>query len=456
MHMNKEITTDFTKGNIFKQLIVSSIPFMLSNSFQILYSVIDMIVVGRTIGGYGLSAISLASQVSVFMTMLCLGLTTGGQVLIAQMIGSKRISRINAIIGTLTSIVTVLSFALTVVGILFRGVILRLLDTPIECYQMADCYLFITCIGTVFSFGYNLFSAVLRGIGDFKHPVYFIIAASVTNLLLDCLFVLVLHWGVAGAAIATVIGQAVAFFWSLIFLYKNRAIFHFDFKMNSFRINPQEFQSIIKLGIPFSLQNCAINISMLFVYQLINGVGVYESAVFGIGIKIDDIISKLTQGINYAVSSMVAQNIGAGENQRVRKTVYTAWVVGGIIYLFFAAIYLNCGTFLFALFTNDTEVIKLCNVFIHAIVFSYPAMAIMRGTNGFAQGIGAAKLSMLCSFLDGFVLRIALSLLLGEVLKLGLFGYFLGFGLAAYGSIIPIVVYFFSGKWEAYFHSIIR
>ena len=382
------------------------------------------------------------------MTMFCLGVATGGQVYIAQTIGQDRKDRLNGIIGTLFSVITIMAIILTIFGILFRNPILSMLDTPVECYNMAMDYLLITCTGIIFTFGYNLLSAILRGMGDSRHPFIFILIASVANLLLDCLFIIVFGWGVAGAALATILGQAISFIVSLIFLYHRKEEFGFDFQKESFYIRKDVLKVLAGLGIPFALQNCAVNVSMLFVNKLINGIGVYAAATFGVGVKLDDIINKTTQGITFAVSSMVAQNMGAKNFERIEKIVYHAWFLSGVFYIIYVFFYLNYGRAMFGMFTSDTNVLELSSVFIAAILWNYPAMVIMRGSNGFVQGIGHAKLSLAFALFDGFVLRIALSYLLGNIFGLGLYGYFLGYGLAAYGTGVPGAIYMFMGKWK--------
>lgn len=446
--MNQSIINDFTKGNILKQMVIFSIPFMLSNAMQVLYALVDMIVVGQVVGSYGLSAVSIASQVTTFMTMFCLGVATGGQVYIAQTIGQGRKERLNAIIGTLFSVISIMAVILTIFGVLFRNPILTLLDTPKECYNMAMNYLLITCIGIVFTFGYNLLAAILRGMGDSRHPFIFILIASITNLVLDCLFIIVFHWGVVGAALATILGQALSFIVSLIFLFNRKEEFGFDFKKESFYIKKDVLKVLAGLGIPFALQNCAVNVSMLFVNRLINGIGVYASATFGVGVKLDDIINKTTQGITFAVSSMVAQNMGAKNFDRMKKIVYHAWALSSLFYFIYVIFYINFGREMFGMFTSDNHVLELSSIFISAILWNYPAMVIMRGSSGFVQGIGNARLSLLFALFDGFILRIALSYLLGNILGLGLYGYFLGYGLAAYGTSVPGAIYMFMGRWK--------
>lgn len=442
------IIHDFRSGNIPVQMLAFAAPFMLSNALQVIYSLVDMVVVGRFIGSFGLSAVSIASQVFNFMTMLALGFCTGGQVYISQLIGSANRQALGRTIGTLFSVVGLLGAAMTLLGLLLRRPVLTLLDTPPEAFAMAMDYMLVCSCGILFTYGYNLISAILRGMGDSRHPFIFILIASVVNLVLDLLFVGVFFWGVAGAALATILGQGVSFFFAIFYLRRHKEHFGFDFRAASFKIDAKACRALTRLGIPFALQSCAINISMLFINRLVNGVGVYASATFGVGLKLDDIINRVTQGMYFAVSSMVGQNIAAKEYRRTRSIVLWGIGMSGACYLIFSIIYLLCSQQMFGLFTDDAEVIRLAPVFVSAIVWSFPAMAMMRGTNGLIQGIGNAPLGLCFALLDGFVFRIALSYLLGTVFGLGLFGFFLGYGLAAYGTAIPGLIYFFSGRWE--------
>lgn len=444
------IIHDFRSGNIPLQMIAFSAPFMLSNALQVLYALVDMVVVGRFIGSFGLSAVSVASQVFTFMTMLALGFCTGGQVYISQLIGSGNRRGLGRAIGTLFSVVGLLGAAMTALGLLLRRPVLALLDTPPEAFGMAMDYMLVCSCGILFTYGYNLISAILRGMGDSRHPFIFILIASAVNLVLDLVFVGVFSWGVAGAALATILGQGVSFFFAIFYLRRHKEHFGFDFRAESFQIDGKACRALTRLGIPFALQSCAINISMLFINRLVNGVGVYASATFGVGLKLDDIINKVTQGLNFAVSAMVGQNIAAKEYRRIRGIVLWGIGMSGACYLLFSIIYLLCSQQMFGLFTGDAEVIKLAPVFVSAIVWSFPAMAMMRGTNGLIQGIGNAPLGLWFALLDGFVFRILLSYLLGTVFGLGLFGFFLGYGLAAYGTAIPGLIYFLSGRWEKY------
>jgi len=177
-------------------------------------------------------------------------------------------------------------------------------------------------------------------------------------------------------------------------------------------------------------------------------VGVFASATYGVGLKIDDFVNKITQGVTFAASSMVGQNYGAGNYKRVRKIVFSAWGISFVCYAIYVILYFARAEQMFALFTDDVNVINLARVYVSAIVWNYPAMAIMRGSNAFIQGIGNAKLSLTFAVLDGFVFRIAFSYILGIVFDFGLFGFFLGYGLATYGTALPGAIYFLSGRWS--------
>ena len=446
----KKIINDFTTGPIMKSLIVFSVPFMLSNALQVAYSLVDMIVVGQVVGSYGLSAVNVASQVFTFVTMVALGFCSGGQVYISQLIGAKHENRLNATIGTLFTFIISFSLIMSAFCLLFRNQVLHLLDTPVEAYDMALDYLLVCGSGVIFTYGYNLVSAILRGMGDSKHPFVFISIASVMNLVLDILFVKYLNMSVFGAALATILGQAFSFIASIIYLYHNKEMFHFDFKLESFKMDMPIFSNLCKLGIPFAIQSAAINISMLYVNKLVNGIGVYASATFGVGIKLDDIVNKITQGISVAVSAMVGQNFAAKKHDRVVKTAINAWIFGAGFYMIFTIAYFMFNKQMFGWFTEDQEVIELAPTFVKAIVVSFPAMVLMRGTNGFIQGIGNAKMSLVFALLDGFVFRIGLSYLFGIVMGMGFYGFILGFALAPYGTGVPCAIYMFSGKWKKF------
>ena len=444
----KRLTKNFTEGNIAKQLLLFTLPFMASNALQVLYSTVDMWIVGKYVGTPGLSAVSQSSQILNFATMVCLGFATGGQVLIAQALGASKRKELNPIIGTLFSLLMLLALGLSAVFLCGNVLIRDLMKIPAESYDYAGEYLIICSAGLIFTAGYNMVSAVLRGMGDSKSPFIFIGIATVVNLALDILFTGFWGWEVAGAAWATIAGQAVSFLFSLWYLYRRKEAFGFDFKLKSFRLDGRYSKMILTLGLPMAIQSGCINISMLFVNSMINELGVVASATFGVGGRIDDIINKISQGVQMAALPMISQNIAADKPDRAKKVVYVSWIYSAVLTVFFMSCYLLFGKQLFMLFSDDTAVHEMSHVFISAILWLFPALSFMRGTGAFIQGIGNARMSMILALLDGVILRIGLSWLFGIALGWGFYGFVLGYGLAAYGNAIPGTIYFLSGVWK--------
>ena len=445
---SKRISKDFTTGSIAKQVLWFSIPFMLSNALQVLYSTIDMIIVGKFVGTAGLSAVSQSSQIINFAVMVCLGFSNAGQVLVAQAVGAKKRKEMSEIIGTLFCFVTLVALAFTVIMLILANPILTVMKIPTESYAMAYDYIIISAIGLFFTAGYNMVSAVLRGMGDGKRPLLFIGIASAVNLVLDIIFVGVLNMSVAGAAWATIIGQGVSFLFSLFYLYRRKEAFGFDFKPESFRMKQNYSLLIFKLGTPMAVQSGFINVSMMFVNAMINNVSLVASATFGVGVRIDDIINKISQGIQYAAMPIISQNDGAGDTHRMKGAVKWAIIYSLALTAIFMTLYITLGEQLFRMFSSDPAVHEMSHTFIKAILWMFPAFAIMRGSGAFIQGIGHAKLCMALAMLDGVVLRIGLSWFFGTVLGWGFYGYVLGYGLAPYGYAIPSMLYFLFGKWQ--------
>ena len=446
--MSKSLSKDFTSGNIPRQLFLFMLPFMASNAMQVLYSTIDMVIVGEFVGTAGLSAVSQSSQILNFATMMCLGFSNAGQVLISQALGAGKRKEMSRIIGTLFTLITALAVVLSVIILGFRGWILEIMNIPAESYDYTMEYLVICGTGLFFTAGYNMVSAVLRGMGDSRRPFLFICIASGVNLVLDILFTGILGWEVAGAAWATIIGQAVSFIFSIWFLYRRRKEFGFDFAKASFKPELRYSKMIFSLGTPMAIQSGFINLSMLYVNSMINSVSVVASATFGVGIRIDDIINKISQGIQYAALPMISQNIAARQEKRAVKTVYWAWIFALTLTVICVASYLLFGEALFRIFSDDPAVHEMSGVFIKAMLWIFPALAFMRGSGAFIQGIGHTKLTMVLALLDGVVLRIGLSWLFGIVLGWDFYGFVLGYALAAYGYAIPSVIYFLSGVWK--------
>ena len=440
------ITQDLTQGHVGRQLWTFALPFMACNCLQSFYSMVDMIVVGKYVGTACLSAVSIGSQLTTMFMTVGLGLCTGGQVYISQLVGAKDYKALNRVIGTMFTTIGLLALLLTAIGLLFHTPMLNAMNTPAESMEEAVRYLVVCSWGTVFIYGYNAVCAVLRGMGDSKHPLLFVGIATIVNVVLDLLFVVVFHWGAMGAALATVIGQASAFLFAMFFLYRRRDSFVFDFKRASFAIQTDKLKVFLKLGLPITLQSNAVTFSMLFISSRANAFGLVATAVYGVGQKLYSVVSIVSASVQASAASVVGQNMGAGRLDRVKQSVYWAWGGNLIAFIFVTAACLLFPTQIFALFDHSPEVLAMAPDYMFINIFLFLAFFLMSTTLALINGVGFTMLNFLIGLLDGVVVRIPLCLMLCD--HMGLYGIFWGNTLASYVTVLLGGAYFFSGLWK--------
>lgn len=450
MNKNKEKTliNDLTQGSVTRLLLIFAFPLLCSNLLQTVYNMVDMIVIGQFVGKVGLSAVSIGGDVLHCLTFIVMGFSNAGQVLLSQYIGAGDRARVKGTIGTMFTLIFACAVVLSVVCLVFIDPLLELINTPADAWDYAKDYS-VTCIcGLIFIYGYNLISSILRGMGDSKHPFIFISIAAVTNLVLDLLFVAVFHMGPFGAALATVIGQALSFICSIVYLYRNREAFGFDFKLKSFKLDKDVLPRLVKLGLPMCLQSAAIQFSMVFVNSYINSYGVISSAVTGIGNKLGSITSVVTNALSTAGSSMVGQNIGAEKYDRVPKIVGVSFVIDMSFALLLSLLTIFFPNAIFGLFNSDPDVLEMAMTYIPVAVLLYVGFAMRSPFFALINGSGNAKLNLILGILDGVVCRIGLALLMGITLGWGIKGFWYGNALAGYVPFLVGGVYYVSGKWK--------
>lgn len=440
--------TDLTTGSVPKQLIKFAAPLFLSGVLQTVYNLVDMVVVGQYCGKEGLSAVSNGGDILNFLTFIALGFSSAAQIIISQYIGAGQKEKIKKLIGTLFTFLTICAVGFTVICLIFNDLILDWMRIPSEARAYTYSYVMVCISGLIFIYGYNMVSAILRGMGDSKHPFVFIAIAAVMNLVLDLLFVAVFDWDTMGAALATVIGQAFSFICALIFLYRRREQFGFDFKRESFGIHREVFVPLIKLGVPVTLQFASVLFSKLFVNSWINSYGVVESAVTGIGNKLQLLMNTFGSALSTAGGSMIAQNIGAEKYDRVPRVMLTSFIIGACAALGFSIVTVIWPRMVFGLFTSEADVLEMSMEFIPVAVLLYVGCSLRPPMNGLINGSGNAKLNLTIALLDGIVMRIGLDLLLGIVCGWGIYGFWYGNAFSSYTPFAVGVVYFLSGKWK--------
>ncbi len=443
---------DFTSGNITKQLILFALPLFLSNLMQVFYNMVDMAVVGREMGNIGLSAVSVGGDISAFMTFIAMGYSSAGQVIISQYIGAGRKKEIGKFVSTMSLFLFICAVVISAFCLVFRHTLLGWMRTPEESYSEALAYSFICAIGLVFIYGYNIVSAVLRGMGDSKHPFIFITIAALVNVVLDIVFVIVLQMGAAGAALATVISQAVSFIVSLIFLATHKADFELNIEFRDFlRIDKEKLGDLLRLGTPMAIKFASVQFSKLFVNSFINGYGVVVSGFAGVANKISSISNLISSSLNTAGSSMVGQNLAAGEYRRVKGIIFRLFIITLTIAVILSALIIVFPEEIFGLFNEDKadEAFNaIAMEFVPIALLLFFASACRAAMNALINGSGNFKVNFATAILDGIVLRIGLSILFGLVLGMEYFGFWLGDAIAGFTPFVIGVIYYFSGRWK--------
>ena len=322
------------------------------------------------------------------------------------------------------------------------------MNAPEEAFEQAYEYVTVCYGGLVFVFGYNIVAAILRGMGNSKMPLIFVGIATVANLILDYLFVAVFGSGAMGAAVATVFGQGIAFVCAIIYLYRHRESFGFDFSPKSFIPDLKILKTLLRLGIPMALQTCAINLSGLVVNSYINTYGVVACAVTGVGNKIGGIASVVTGGLHTAGSSMVGQNYAAGKQNRVVKIMGVVAVYSLIFAAVLSVIMLITPEGVFSLFDNSPEILEMARTYTPIAILCFFGFAGRSPFLALVNGQGFAIFGFCVGMIDSVIGRIALSILLGKTFGMGLMGFWLGSVLAGYFYTLCGGIYFISGKWR--------
>ena len=439
---------DMTHGPVVSQLLRFTMPLFISNALQAVYNLVDMVVVGNYIGKAGMSAVSIGGDILHLLTFVAMGFASAGQVIIAQAVGSKQPDAIKKTIGTMFSFLLAASVAIALLCYGLRTSILGWLNTPGASWQYTMDYM-ITCIcGLVFIYGYNIVSAILRGMGDSKRPFIFIAIAALLNIVLDVWFVKYLGMEVFGAALATVIGQGVSFLISIVYLYTHKESFGFDFKPQSFKIDGVAFKRLLALGVPMAIQSGAVNFSKIVLTSWINLFDVTYSALAGIFNKVNIMSGVISQSFTTAGSTMVGQNLGAKEYGRVNRILVSILSFTlGLATLMTLVMLLIPGA-VYGMFTTDADVLALASVLTVPIICNFYGAATRSGAFSLINGSGRAKLNLAVAMIDGVVGRIGLAALLGFAMKLNCFGFWMGDALAGFVPLLIGSIFYLSCKWK--------
>ena len=439
---------DLTVGSVPQKLIRFAIPLLGANLLQSLYSIADMLVVGRVVGKAGLAAISNASMLSFIINSICIGVTMGGTVIAAQYKGANDEQGQKEAIGTLFGLSFIASIIVTAAGLLLYSPLFSLLHVPVEAMKDACGYMQIICMGTVFVFGYNAVCSLMKGFGDSKSPLYFVAVATVINVFLDLLLVGPMGMGTKGAAYATIFSQGISLVVSVIHL--KRKNFIFDFKLKSFAMQKEKLIIILKVGLPAAAQMVIVNISYLLVTGMLNTFGVSVAAASGIGLKVNTFAGMPCWAVGQAVTAMAGQNMGAKDTERVKKTTRYGLLINTFvtfITVVFVQIFSEAIIMLFEpastdVITEGVMYLRIC-CSINSLVY-----AVMYTLDSFAIGVGSANIAMCNAFLDAMIVRLPVCWFLAFPMQMGFMGVYIGQALSPILPALAGVIYFRGKSWE--------
>ena len=445
---SRSMIRDMTQGPVTAQLFRFALPLFISNALQALYNLVDMVVVGNYIGKAGMSAVSIGGDILSLITFVAMGFSSAGQVIIARAVGAKRYDDIKKTIGTMFTFLLAASLVIALVCFLLRRSILDWLNTPAASRAFTMDYL-VTCVsGLVFIYGYNIVSAILRGMGDSRRPFVFIAVAAVLNMALDVIFIKYLGLKVFGAALATVIGQGVSFIASVIHLYHHRESFGFDFRPASFRIDGPAFRRLLALGVPMAIQSAAVHLSKIVLMAWINLFDVTYSALAGVYNKINMMVGVVSMSFTTAGSTMISQNLGARRFSRVNRVLMTVLAAGAVLAALLHAVMVFFPDAVYGIFTPDRELLNAATVLTIPIILNFYGAITRSAAFSLINGSGRSGLNLAVALVDGILARIGLAALLGFGMRLDCFGFWTGDSLAGFMPLIISLVFYLSGQWR--------
>ncbi len=437
---------DLTTGSEAKAIVLFALPMLLGNVFQQFYNMVDSFVVGRFVGTAALAAVGTSFPI-VFLTIaLIMGVTMGSTVLVAQYFGAKAYERVRAVVDTAYLFLGVAGLALSVGGVLLTEAILRLLAVPEAILPDAALYLKVIFAGMLPSFGYNAVSAILRGLGDSKTPLYLLIVSTILNIALDLLFVVAFGWGVAGVAWATVIAQAVSFIGAIIVL--NRRNEFLRLKLAELRFDREAFALSLKIGLPTGIQQTLVAAAMMMLTRVVNSFGTVTMAAYAAASRLDSFAAMPAMSLGAAATTFVGQNLGAGKPERVRRGHFSALLIGIAFSLLTALVVGLWGRNLMGIFTTDAEVAAIGARYLLIVGMFYFLFTTMFITNGALRGAGAATVPMLNTILALWVVRLPVAFLFSGPLGLGSDGVWLSIPAGWLVGAGMALLYYLSGKWK--------
>jgi len=435
---------DLTIGKESKLIFNFAVPMLLGNVFQQVYNITDSIIVGKFLGTESLAAVGASFPIIFTLIALVIGIGSGASTIISQYYGAKDMENVKKSIDTIYIVLFFASIVITSFGILFSKELFQLLQLPAEIIPQASTYLNIYLGGMIFAFGFNAISSILRGLGDSKTPLYFLIFSTLLNVVFDLIFVLVFKWGIAGAAIATVIAQAAAFISLLLYLNKTNEIMLFS--LRNIKFDKTVFKHMVRIGLPSGLQQTFVALGMMALISIVNKFGTNVIAAYTVAGRIDSLAAMPAMNFSAALSSFIGQNLGANKLSRVIKGFKATLIMSSIVSVVVSVIVILFSTSLMSLFTNDSEVIRIGHEYLIIVSSFYLFFSTMFVTSGVLRGAGDTIIPMFITLFSLWIIRIPLASILSS--RVGEVGIWWAIPIAWFLGMTGSYFYYKMGKWK--------
>ena len=437
---------DLTKGNEARVIFQFAIPMLLGNVFQQLYQIVNSVIVGRYLGPKSLAAVGASMPIIFTLIALIIGFGIGASVVISQYFGAKNYEKVRHASDTITVFLFFAGIFLSAVGIIFSEQIFILLQLPQELMHEAKIYLNIYLSGLVLMFWFNATSSTLRGIGDSTTPLYFLIISVVINILLDLLFILVFKWGVAGAALSTILSQTSALVAAVIYLNKNHSIIRFNIR--DIHFENKIFWQSIKIGLPTGIQQTFVALGAMALMGIVNTYGTTVIAGYSAALRIDQLATLPAMNFSAALSGFVGQNIGARQFGRIKAGVRATFLMSAGFCMIITIVVIFWGNHLMTMFTKDPGVIEVGHRYLIIVSLFYVLFSTMFTYSGMLRGAGATLIPMFITLFSMWLVRIPLAYLLSKHTSLGSDGIWWAIPIAWLIGAIGTFVYYKSGTWR--------
>ena len=436
--------TDLTEGKVWKVIVRFAVPLLVGNLLQQFYNITDSIIVGQFLGKEALAAVSASFFIYYFIISLVIGVGSGTTVVISQLFGAKQYQKVHLAFSSFFIFMLVGGIILSIAGIIFAEPVFRLTNTPEEVIPQAVAYFRIYIGGTFLFVTFNSIISILRGVGESVRPMLFILITTVLNIAFDLLFILVFKWGIEGAARATVVSQGIGMCIALAYVNNTHPLL--SIKKQDMLFDWKLFKESLKIGLPTSVQQCAIALGLIALLGIVNSFGTNTLTAYGAAGKIDTIITQAVLTLSGALAAFCGQNIGAGRLDRVKKgvqfTMYTNIALG---LLTFAAVYLF-GNEMMRIFTKDIDVVAIGKEYLLIIGGFFIVHGALNVYNGALRGAGDTLFPMITSLVCLWLIRIPLAYYLSS--WLGRNGIWWAIGISITIGLIVTFVYYKIGFWK--------